>query len=368
LIKPAADEGGVVRVTAKLPNGFALAKAAPNSAQIETDLQVWWNTATGSLKIAFVTKPVISFSGQWHAFAVLPLPRWLTDPLVCAIVPPILAKLDEAHPIKVPLQAPVQLKVFEYDSQDSLAALPGMVRASIAVLQGLTNPLVVDDVVPRAALKLAKGLVIMTHLRGAILGVGGGMGSGILLRKLPSGKWSGPIALGSLLGNFGVQFGARKTDTLLILPTDAHVQVFVKAFEGVGQLKLGGTAAVAAGPLGRDAGLDARLSQGGATVILSYSHSQGWYLGYNAEGEVLVGKPADNEDYYCTPGVTAAEILSGEVPPPTDKDAKALYALLYELTEAEAPKVLAAGGDQADATSQARRRNAAGKSDERELL
>ena len=40
------------------------------------------------------------------------------------------------------------------DSQDSLAALPGMVRASIAVLKGLTNPLIVDDVVPRAALKL----------------------------------------------------------------------------------------------------------------------------------------------------------------------------------------------------------------------
>ena len=48
-------------------------------------------------------------------------------------------------------------------------------------------------------------------------------------------------------------------------PTDLRPpQVFSKAIDGVGQLKLGGTAAIAAGPIGRDAALDARLSQASA--------------------------------------------------------------------------------------------------------
>ena len=100
--------------------------------------------------------------------------------------------------------------------------------------QGLTNPLIVDNVVPRAAARLAKRF-IMTHVRGGVAMWGGGIGSGIMLRKLPSGKWSGPASIGTLAAVTAFRWW-RKTDTLLILPTDYHVDVFVRALDGVAQI------------------------------------------------------------------------------------------------------------------------------------
>ena len=70
----------------------------------------------------------------------------------------------------MPLAVPVALKITEVaaDEEDSLAALPGLVREGARVLRGLTNPLMVDSIVPRAAFRLARGIVLMTHVRGEL--------------------------------------------------------------------------------------------------------------------------------------------------------------------------------------------------------
>ena len=98
------------------------------------------------------------------------------------------------------------------------------------------------------------------------------------------------------------------------------------------QLKLGMTVAIAAGPIGRDASVDARLSTSGATVCLAYSHSQGAYFGYAIEGEILVGRQTDNEEYYYSAGVKASEIVSGMIDRPKDADATKLYQMLAEMS------------------------------------
>ena len=107
---------------------------------------------------------------------------------------------------------------------------------------------------------------------------------------MASGQWSGPVCLQTLAMTLGPQIGFRKSDTLLCLLDDGAIEVFSKAIDGFGQIKLGGQLAVAAGPVGRDAALDARLGQGGVTTVLSYSHSQGAYGGVTAEGETMFGR------------------------------------------------------------------------------
>ena len=71
------------------------------------------------------------------------------------------------------------------------------------------------------------------------------MGSGIMLSKLPDGRWSGPASLVTFAANVDIQFGMRKTDTLLILPTWYHVRTFQRALDGFGQLKLGAAISIA---------------------------------------------------------------------------------------------------------------------------
>jgi lipid-binding SYLF domain-containing protein len=311
----------VLRITALHAGGTALLKLAPVHVHVKARLKVWWDTTSGVLRAAFVARPHIDYAAQMDLLARCGLPRGCTDRLVSSIVPLILERIDEKRPLTLPLEAPVAFKISEVaaDEEDSLAALPGLVREASRVLRGLTNPLVVDSIVPRAAFQMAKGIVVMTHVRGGAMMWGAGMGSGILLRKMPTGVWSGPASIGTVAANIGIQFGFRKTDTLLILPSDYHIDTFIQALDGAAQVKLGANVGVAAGPLGRDASVDARVGEGGATVCLSYSHSQGLYAGWNVEGEVLVGRKSDNEECSSRDDRTwngGGEGLSSEWPVP----------------------------------------------------
>ena len=354
--------GSSLRITVCLKNGMPLGSVEPNTLRFDTKLRIWWDTSSGVLKVSFKERPTIDYGAQLHLLGKCALPRGCTDWLTATIVSHVLGGFDDNNPIAVPLAVPVAMQVTDFaaDEEDSLAALPGLVREATRVLNGLTNPLVVDNIVPRAAFRLARGVVIMTHVRGGMAMWGGGMGSGILLRKLPTGRWSGPASLGTLTASLGLQVGWRKTDTLLILPTDYHVDIFQAALDGVGQIKVGATIAVAAGPVGRDAAVDARIGQGGAAVCLSYSHSQGVYAGWNLEGEVIVGRRTDNEEYYYTEGVTTEEILDGVVSPPNDKEALALYEILDDLSSGTEEDV--AANVVSDTTAAAARGVAAGAS------
>ena len=64
--------------------------------------------------------------------------------------------------------------------------------------------------------------------------------------------------------------GVQKTDTVIVLNTDAAVE----AFTSRGQLKLGTDAAIAAGPIGRNVATEARLGDRGLAACFSYSHAQ----------------------------------------------------------------------------------------------
>jgi len=210
-------------------------------------------------------------------------------------------------------------------SDDSLAHMRGQIKQAIKVLRSLTDS--VDSGIPGVVLKQAKALVLLTQLKGGFA-ISYMVGSGIIIRRLDSGKWSGPSSISTGGLGLGVQAGARKTDAVIVLFNDDAV----KAFSG-DQVKLGADVAVALGPFGRELSADARLGNKGFATSFAYSHSQGAYGGYSFEGELIFSRTSDNEEYYGRLGVTVPEILNGEVSVPEDDDVHSLHALLAKMAQ-----------------------------------
>jgi len=247
-----------------------------------------------------------------------------------------------------------------------MTSLKGQIEQSYTVLKNLTAENVTDDQqIPRAVLKNAKGLCFISQIKAGFV-FSGTIGAGIIIRRTPGVGlgWSAPSSVGTAGMGWGLQIGAQKTDTLIVL----HDESQIAAFSGNGQLKFGGDVSLAVGPVGRSAAADARLGDGGATGCFSYSHSQGLFGGLTLEGAALLARASDNESFYGRK-VSPKEILAGEVEPP--RAAYPLYELLNNLcleaatepgTGMKEKKLVAGGGSYAVAGGEASASPASGLS------
>jgi len=82
-----------------------------------------------------------------------------------------------------------------------------------------------EEKIPRELLDIAKGVVFLTILKAGFMFTGR-YGTGIVVAKLPDGRWSAPSALMLTGLGWGLQIGAEVTDVLLILSTDQAVNTF----------------------------------------------------------------------------------------------------------------------------------------------
>jgi SH3 domain-containing YSC84-like protein 1 len=162
-----------------------------------------------------------------------------------------------------------------------------------------------EKAIPRAVLREAKGLAILTVTKAGFIVTGRG-GTGIVVARTEKG-WSGPSAIGTGGVGFGFQAGAQVSELVIILNTPEAVNAFSKG----GNVTLGGSLSVAAGPIGRDAEASLTL----AAAIYTYSRSQGLFAGVSLEGTVIATRDEANAEYYGKP-VEAKDILSGKVEPP----------------------------------------------------
>jgi len=162
-----------------------------------------------------------------------------------------------------------------------------------------------EKAIPTAVLREAKGLAIITVTKAGFI-VSGRGGTGIVIARTGKG-WSGPSAIGTGGIGFGFQAGAQVSELVIILNTLEAVNAFSKG----GNVTLGGSLSVAAGPVGRDA--EASLTLGAA--VYTYSRSQGLFAGLSLEGTVIATRDEANTEYYGKP-VEAKDILSGKVEPP----------------------------------------------------
>jgi lipid-binding SYLF domain-containing protein len=150
--------------------------------------------------------------------------------------------------------------------------------------------------------------IIPDMIKGGFV-VGGSYGKGVVFARKEGGEWSGPAFIHIGAGSFGLQFGVQSTDLILVIIGQKTMDSFLKA-----KFKLGGDAAIAAGPVGAQAtGAVDILLKGG---IYSYSRTKGLFAGVSLEGAAIKSDTGLNRAYYQTTADTR-EILYGKVGTPT---------------------------------------------------
>ena len=104
-----------------------------------------------------------------------------------------------------------------------------------------------DKSIPQAILEKVEAIAIFPSTVRAGFIVGGQRGRGVISAR-NEGAWSAPAFLTLTGGSFGLQIGGQAADIILVINDRRGLENLVR-----NQFTLGADAAVAAGPVGRDA-------------------------------------------------------------------------------------------------------------------
>ncbi|GAB4387334.1 MAG: hypothetical protein Kow0025_00300 [Thermodesulfovibrionales bacterium] len=172
------------------------------------------------------------------------------------------------------------------------------IENSVAVFKEVMD--IPEKSIPPALLNEAHGVAIIPGVIKAGFIVGGRHGKGVVMVR-EGGAWSNPAFVSFTGGSIGWQIGAQSIDVILVFKSKRGVEDMIK-----GKFTLGADAAVAAGPVGRqaEAATDAQLK----AEIYSYSRSRGLFAGVSLEGSVLSIDDDANAAYYGD--APAASILT----------------------------------------------------------
>ncbi len=162
-----------------------------------------------------------------------------------------------------------------------------------------------DKRIPSEMLSRAYAIAVIPDVIKAGFVIGGRHGLGLISVKNADGIWSNPSFISMTGGSIGFQAGVQSTDVILVFRTQRGVDNIIH-----GKFTLGADAAVAAGPVGREANAstDAQLK----AEIYSYSRSRGLFAGVALDGSVLAIDHDANGSVYGK-DVTPRRIFSGGV-------------------------------------------------------
>lgn len=183
-----------------------------------------------------------------------------------------------------------------------------------------------DAAVPRSLLLKARCLALIPGVKKAGFVFAGKFGKGFLVcRGTEPEAWHGPSALRLEGGSFGFQVGGSSTDVVLLVMNDEGVDKLLSS-----KFTLGADAAVAAGPVGRNAQVqtDAQMH----AKMLAYSRSRGLFAGLSIEGATLRPDSDANRAIYGE-DIPAKQIVAGEGRPP-----KEMRGLLETIAKYATPK------------------------------
>lgn len=143
-----------------------------------------------------------------------------------------------------------------------------------------------------ALLKEAEGIAIFPSLIKIGLGVGGQYGKGIIFKKdSRAGIWYGPAFVKIKSISAGPQIGIQSVALVLVISNERGMEGFMED-----NFTLGGTASIAAGPLGRSLSADTDYKL--KASIYSYSISKGAYIGASFQGSAIEEDSEANELFY----------------------------------------------------------------------
>ncbi len=174
--------------------------------------------------------------------------------------------------------------------------------------------------IPPKVLQKAHGLAIFTVFRTGFV-LSGASGSGVVLSRLPDGSWSAPSGLLIHTIGYGFLIGLDIYDVVLVLRSQKAVDAFKRP-----KVSLGGELSVACGPVGNGAQLDAGVD---AAPCWSYVKSKGLYAGIQLDGNIVLNRDDENGRFYSSPGISAGNILSGQLQGPAPPAVMPLWQTIY---------------------------------------
>ena len=186
-----------------------------------------------------------------------------------------------------------------------IAKLDARIDAARAVLHELMNT--PDKGIPLEIAGKATCIAVVPGFKKGAFVVGAQYGQGVATCRTPNG-WSAPVFIQMTGTSFGFQAGGEATDLVLVGINHRSMDAMLKD-----KVKLGGDAAVAAGPVGRNA--QASTTELASAEFYTYSRSKGLFGGIDLTGDVVNQNGGDTTSYYGH-DIPYQRVLSGDVPVP----------------------------------------------------
>lgn len=162
-----------------------------------------------------------------------------------------------------------------------------------------------EKAIPPSLLHNAYGVAVIPGVLKASFVVGGRYGWGVLAVRSKEAGWSNLCFVSLAGGSVGYQIGAQSTDIILVFKSSRSIDGIMR-----GKYTLGADAAVAAGPVGRQAGAATDVEF--KAEIYSYSRSRGLFAGVSFEGAALQIDHNSNVAFYGKQGITPGDIFAGK--------------------------------------------------------
>lgn len=197
-------------------------------------------------------------------------------------------------------KAILRLTVFVAFSGCALIGLPARAETAIERLdeaatvfsEVMQTP---DKGIPQDLLEEAHCVVIVPGVKKAAFIIGGKYGKGFAVcRNGRNTGWGAPAAVRIEGGSIGWQVGGSETDVIMLVMNQRGMDRLLQS-----KFTLGGSAEVAAGPVGRtsSAQTDAKMT----AKILSWSRSRGIFAGLSLGGATLRNDLDANKELYGKP-------------------------------------------------------------------
>jgi SH3 domain-containing YSC84-like protein 1 len=165
-----------------------------------------------------------------------------------------------------------------------------------------------DKGIPQELMDKAQCIVIVPGLKKGAFGVGGKYGRGFASCRRCSRGWSAPAAVAVEGGSFGLQLGGSSTDVIMLVMKESGMSRLLGD-----KFTIGGQAAAAAGPVGRETSANTDVLM--RAEMLSWSRSRGLFAGLSLEGATLRPDGGENRKLYGR-DITNKEILEVGVQTP----------------------------------------------------
>lgn len=162
-------------------------------------------------------------------------------------------------------------------------------RAANTVERLRSDPQLRGDV--NSLLSRARGVLIIPDLvKGGFI-LGAEYGTGVLLTRDASGRWSGPAFYSIASGSLGLQVGVQNAESMFVIMSEGGLRAVMED-----RFKAGADAGVAMAHVG--AGAEASTTGNVGADIYAFSKAVGLYGGASLEGSGILPRHSWNAAYY----------------------------------------------------------------------